>query len=489
MDLARSLLRLSAVASLLAAVACSAQSDEEAASSEQNATAGCATVAVAADSGLWLRKEPRIAEETKDGLLARGTRVTVIDDESNAKWSQVRTAEGRVGWLHKDYITCVTGGAGPTTPTQPPPAASGRAGADFTPQACDDCMRVAGGEIRYKDGTRFVALGANLPGLRDGNFTGTDWNELRFRNVKVVRMFAAGGNMQSADPASDWQEEWSNRVVARVNEAWQNGFRVIVSFADYYHGLPGESLTGDNAAMAEWCNMQVRPWPWYRKGTERFDFDSACEGKTLRSAPNYEVFYKPFAMKIVGKLAQNPGVFAWSIGNELRALGRGGRGSYGVTQGQAIDTFASFLEDMIASIRAVDRNHLVIPGVQNMTEVSDDQAGGSTWSAGLDRMMRVPFNVWNITMYNDNANARADIGAFRSRGVPVIATEYDFWSPMCQSEGGDKMGDRACAVMKEGLSMVAPWARTEMQSVCSNTAQAWDSWGYLGGTRMQSECR
>lgn len=457
------------------ALACAPAPAEDAGHSEAEARSACEKGRTT--QRLNLRTAPELDSTNIVEVLAPGTELVIL--ERAGQWYRVRSPLGE-GWVSKGYVACVGGGGA---------APAARAGADFTPATCAECVRVEGGEIRLPDGSRFVALGANVPMLRDGHMTGTDWNELAYRHVKVIRMFAAGGNLSSADPASDWANDWATKVVARVDEAWARGIRVIVSFADYYHPLPGEALVGDNAARAEWCGMSVRPWPWYRKGTPRFDFDSACEGKTLRGAPSYEVHYKPFALNIVRRLKDHPGVFAWAIGNELRALGRGGKGPNALPQGEAIETFATFLEDMIASIRGVDQNHLVLPGVQNLTEVSDQQAHGSTWNAALERMMRVPFNVWNITMYDDNPNARADIAAFRARAVPVVATEYDYWAPKCHAEGGDRMGDHACAVMKEGLSMVAPWARSEMQGVCPNTGAAWDSWGYLGGTRMQSECR
>lgn len=464
--------RVAVLLGALALVACASTPEGSVEESVSNVSAQCMDGHTT--SGLNLRREPKVDAANVITVLPANTRTTIRETSADGNWYRVSTALGD-GWVSKSYVACDLGGVSP-----PPSPPTSRAGADFTPATCASCMRVKDGELRLPDGPRFVALGANLPMLRDGEMTGTDWSELAYRHVKVVRMFAAGGNLASADPSSPWAEDWANKVAARVDEAASRGFRVIVSFADYYHALPGEELVGDNAAKAEWCSMSVRPWPWYRRGTTRFDFDSACEGKTLRGAPNYEVVYKPFALQIVRRLKDHPGVFGWSIGNELRALGRGGKGAYGVSQGAAIDTFASFLEDMIGSIRAIDQNHLIIPGVQNLTEVSDDQAHGSTWNAALERMAKVPFDVWNITMYNDNPNARADIAAFRGRGVPVIATEYDYWAPLCNTEVGAKMGDHACSVMHDGLSMVAPWARSEMQSVCPNTADAWNAWGALG---------
>ena len=361
-----------------------------------------------------------------------------------------------------------------------------RAGRDRRPVSCPACVYVEGGHIKDPDGRVFLGVGANMPLLRDGQMSGLSWAEMSYRNVRVIRMFAAGSHLSNDNGSFD---DWADRVAAHVEEAYGYGIRVIVSFADYYHPLPGEQLVADNYYRDDYnfCgiggqpDIAVRPWPWYRRGVPQFDFQSACHNKArLISAPNYEVHYLPFVRAIVQRLANHPGVFAWAVGNELRALGRGGADGYRLSQGETVEVFAGFLDHVIAEIRTIDPNHMIIPGVQNVTEVADEVAGGPAWKGAFDRMLEVPFDAWNLTIYDDNGNSRADVPEMRRYGVPVIATEFDYWS--CQY---GELAAKACGLADAGVSLFMPWSRDEMTGQCGAAVDgAWATVGYLGGTRL-----
>jgi len=467
--------------------------------------------------GVNIRAVPTVRVGVPLALLSR---FAVLESApASYEWMYVRTLDNRFGFVARSFLTCQSDVPGPTGCKTTPGLSGGMvvqcAGLDFTPQNCPGCFRVQSGFIVDGEGKRFSGLGWNLSLLRDGGIENPHevdqplrtalenldyatvtarkdvnamrWDDLKRLNVKVIRMFATGGHL-----SKDWGglDTWVKRTVAAVKYTWEvHKIPVIISFADYYHALPGETLVPDNtwSETYDFCGNStlpwqvrtpVRPWPWYRKGQSTFAFTSDCISggvhETIRGI-NYEQVYKPFVGQLVRALKDYDGVFAWSIGNELRALGRGGFGADEISQDQALDIFARFLEDMIFFIREEigDKNHLIIPGVQNIVEVADANPRGAEyaqWKRGFDRMLKVPFNAWNLTFYNDTGLRDPlsggtkpqffDVLEFRKKGVPVIATEYDFFSPQSNAD----LEAKSCSLVESGVSVVAPWVHNEMSA-------------------------
>ncbi len=203
------------------------------------------------------------------------------------------------------------------------------------------------------------------------------------------------------------------------------------------------------------------PAPWFRAGIQQFDFDQEHGFGRLFGMPNYEVNYKPWVRQIVSSLAQSPALLGWQLGNELKARNSPRNG---ISPLQAYDWYLGFTNDIVDTIRSLDRNHLIFMGAQYIAELVDweyrpndrlepdrvpqyrqlvqrmlDASGKHTW------------NVWSVTAYDFNPYPLDDAAAFTQAGVPVVATEYGFTygSPaeMFERFGGDR-----AAAVRAGLS-------------------------------------
>ena len=140
---------------------------------------------------------------------------------------------------------------------------------------------------------------------------------------------------------------------------------MLVSLTDYNdRGVPGDIYAADNP----WWAAIVLPAPWYRPGVQRFDFVQEFGRPRLVNAPNYEVNYKPWVRRIVESAQDSPALMGWQLGNELKA--RASRIN-NINTDQAFGWYLAFTRDMVDTIRAADRNHLIFMGAQYLAEATD----------------------------------------------------------------------------------------------------------------------
>lgn len=408
-----------------------------------------------------------------------------------------------------------------------------RAGADFHPPSCPACVGVKAGRLwDYQGNKEFLAFGTNETLARVEGLPG----HVTRPAVSVVRILAHGGNLhdlydRNMDPAADWMGIWAGQLADRVAEAASRNVKVIVTFADYYKPLPGETILADNQG---WCGVPTRPWPWYLKHAQKkYSFKPQdCPGE-VNDAPNYEAIYKPFVQTVVRTLMarQQAGAFpagtvlGYTLVNEFRALApRGGTStSHAALQGtEGFEIFARFTEDMIAAIRALDPNTLIMPGAISVAHVTDDhwpvkdaqlrkdadasaptpwtamRDGNTRWYRGLRRLLAIPMNAWNGSLYDFEPEIVPDLRAFRDHGVPFILSEFDFngldhhsGAPAPRQKpfpNGDEMRAHVCREMSDGpdgigASVLLTWTKREMSNVwgASTIDGAWnDTWGPIG---------
>jgi hypothetical protein len=140
---------------------------------------------------------------------------------------------------------------------------------------------------------------------------------------------------------------------------------VLASLTDYYEpGVPGDRYGFDKPG---WCLLRVLNAPWYRRGVPRYDFQQeCCGGGRLEGAPNYESNYKPWVQRVVAAGANSPALMGWQLGNELKARNSDQNGIF-----DAHDWYLDWTKDMVDTIRAIDRNHLIFTGTQFMAELTD----------------------------------------------------------------------------------------------------------------------
>ncbi len=349
--------------------------------------------------------------------------------------------------------------ADPTAPTSPIPSHDWR-----TP-----------GFVAVVDGALYDPLcrplrsvGSNLPNLlfRHGIRENLEW--MRWHHMRWLRVIATGhGHTHQHPDVLAGGVEGRLAAVLREVEAFNaahdpsESIFVLVSLTDYYEpGVPGDQYGFDKSG---WCELRVLNAPWYRRGVPRYDFQQECGGGRLANAPNYEVHYKPWVERIVAVGARSPALLGWQLGNEMKARKSPANG---IDEGYT--WYLDWMQDMVDTIRRIDRAHPIFAGAQYLAELTDspyrvsDVAVKPEWRPvyqGLfDRALRACgtycWNVWSLTNYDFRLYAVDDAVLLDRRGVAAVITEYGF----TLGERADELqrfgGDRRTAT-RAGLDR--PW--------------------------------
>ena len=411
---------------------------------------------------------PMSYEDMGNAYVVRAQRVVFQQWKENVPWAQageITLANG--GDLLKE-AGIITGPA--VVPSLPPTGGSGGGG---TPARHDwrapGFVSAVGGQLYDPDCHPLRSAGINAPNLlyRPGQQETLVW--MREHNLRWVRVFLTGHELSPdlapADEAS--AAAALNSFLAQV-EAFNaqhprdQAIYVLVSLTDYYPlGVPGDRYAFDHPTFS---GSPVLPAPWYRAGVRAFDFDQEHNQGVLYGMPNYEVNYKPWVQQIVPTAANSPALLGWQLGNELKARGSPRNN---ITSSQAYGWYLAFTQDMVDTIRAADRQHIIVMGAQYIAELVDWEyrPDGPPMAERLpeyrnlvNRMLNACgnycWNVWGLTIYDFNLYPFDDAKLFAEAGVANIATEHGFTrgtpEEMMQRFGGD----RAEAV-RNGLDR--PW--------------------------------
>jgi hypothetical protein len=352
-----------------------------------------------------------------------------------------------VPWARRGEVTIANGGdllkeAGimtgtPVTPAPPPSLSHDWRAPGF--------VSAVGGTLYDPRCVPFVSVGINAPNLL---FRAAD-NTLAYmrdRRLRWIRVFATGhgasvgpnGPPKDVDTVITALRAFLERVEKfnRENAPDQSIF-VLVSLTDYNdRGVPGDTYAFDNPTWV----ASVLPAPWFRAGVSRFDFLQEHGKGWLYGAPNYEVNYKPWVERIVASAKDSPALLGWQLGNELKS--RGNMQNH-ISNDQAYAWYLAFTRDMVDTIRAQDRNHLIYMGAQYMAELTDwpyrptdplhpDADAPSPdltpkyrelAQRMLDACGQYCWNVWGINLYNFNSYGVDDAALFAQALVPTVAIE------------------------------------------------------------------
>lgn len=261
-----------------------------------------------------------------------------------------------------------------------------------TPDVPAGFVTVAGGDFQL-DGRQFRHVGVNTPALLYESTADAlmDLDGMRGAGIKQVRVFLPNSQLSTT--------EIGNRLQWVLDQAWARGIRVTVPFTDYYGGpnwAPGWGgarylVPGDagyyTVCINPDCSIKVLDPSWIASG--------------------YQTNYLPFVRSIVGRFANHPGVFAWEIANELKS-----EASYSSAK--------AFYQRMVAEIKAIDRNHLVAPGIisTNWLGITSDAERDAFYrDTGLDY----------VTIHsgggNNSHNELLDVQVARRLGKPLVVEE------------------------------------------------------------------
>jgi hypothetical protein len=152
--------------------------------------------------------------------------------------------------------------------------------------------------------------------------------------------------------------------------------------------------------------------------------------------PNYEQFYKPWAEHIVSALSEHRSLLGWQLGNELKARGSPRNG---ISSEQAYTWYLAFMRDMVDTIRAHDRHHLIVTAAQYVAELTDDEYRPNAQLATdlvpgyrqlFERLLndcgQSCWNVLGLTAYDFNPYPLDDATLAQQAHVAALMTEYGF---------------------------------------------------------------
>jgi hypothetical protein len=250
-------------------------------------------------------------------------------------------------------------------------------------------VATSGGHF-WADGQPFRHVGVNEV---DFAYEGGDvWNDtyyLRQAGVKQVRLILANDALSTATIIND--------LDAALGVAWSRGIRVTVSLTNFYYGTHYGSTSGNgHTAVA---------------GDGGYYTDTCCGGIRLLNhawiAGGYNVNYKPFVQAVVSHFQNDGRIFAWEIGNEI-----------GAPNGD-VTAFVNFYKDMARTIKGIDHNHLVAPGIICTSWVPLNSAQATDFYQSMDYVTEHHYdpNSPNPGDLNDGVYAA-------SLGKPLVIEEY-----------------------------------------------------------------
>lgn len=268
------------------------------------------------------------------------------------------------------------------------------------------------GNVVRTDGTNFIVnncnmrfIGVNVRGLlhygdhhilrhSHPGHADEQLNAAQGMGARVVRVFVANRHLGMI--------ETGNRLYNALEKMKHRGMYMILSFTDVHHDT-GFNVPGDEHFYQD--NRLNKAW---------------FEG-------GYKQNYLPFVDYLVNRFKDHPGIFAWELGNELKAW------APGVV---LPDLFIKFAKDASNRIRQLDKNHLITTGVINTGNLacSPEQA------QRLYKLPNIDFMTAHVYYSQSNSNqwmklegrrAEADASLAKQLNMPFIIEEIGF-------EGGNR---------------------------------------------------
>lgn len=336
-------------------------------------------------------------------------------------------------------------------------------------------VAIVDGKMYDPDCWPLVSIGANVPNMmyRESIIENLEW--MRKNRVRWIRVFVTGHREQinlTTDLAEQRIRELTTLIEA-YNAAVPRAEAIYLMFtlSDYYgQGVPGDRYLRDNP---EGCEFMVLPAPWFRRGVPYFDFQPECGDDRVIGVPNYEINFKPWVLRIARAVSESPAILGWQIGNELKA-----RKSPRNDAEKAYDWYLDFMNDMVDTIRSVDRNHLIITPSQYLAEVADfpyRPDGNSyepwlreTYLKELHRTMMSCgancWNIWNLTFYDFTPYSLDDAMMLGKGRVASLATEYGFTLGNAYENqvrfGGDRVAALRNGIERSWQDINGAWRRS-----------------------------
>ena len=276
----------------------------------------------------------------------------------------------------------------------------------------DSFVRAQGGEF-VEDGRLFRFVGVNIRGLVHYGDPSTLQHAQKGHQqeqlqaaydmgARVVRVF-----LSSMHVSAEATIERLREVLDLIHDRYP-GLYILPAFANLYADVPFR-IPGDEQ--------------FYAKVDPNFPAD-------LLSAPffegGYPQNYMPYLRKVVSVFVDDPSIFAWEIGNELKLDPHGPISM----DNPRIAAFINFMHVAALEIRSLDPNHMITTGM-----ISTRHA--SLKNHPLEKRLYDPrcFDFVTVHCYNEEYE-NDDSALAKSLGMPYIVEEAGFGN----SYGSDRSG-------------------------------------------------
>lgn len=174
----------------------------------------------------------------------------------------------------------------------------------------------------------------------------------------------------------------------------------------------------------------------------------------------YQFNYKPMVLRLVNRFKNDPTVFCWQLGNEMKCPWE-----YGGTGNDLLP----FCQDMASAIRAIDPNHMISLGTAG-TEYSylDDQEARDVYAN---------FDFLTVHAYNGADNEARDAVLATELGKPLVISEAGF--------GKDLYSD---APRQGQLSIRAEATNTDIAKWVGRGARGYMNWAFCALSTIRGDC-
>lgn len=213
--------------------------------------------------------------------------------------------------------------------------------------------------------------------------------------ARVVRVFGANRHLG--------MEDTGNRLQLALDQVAAHDMYLLFSFTDVHHD------TGFNVP-----------------GDERFYQDNRLNKAWYEGG--YKENYLPFVEYLVKRFKDHPRLFAWELGNELKAW------APGVV---LPDLFIQFAKDVSNRIRQLDSGHLITTGIIN----SGNLGCSPSQAKRLYELPNLDFMTAHVYYSKNNSNQWLELEAQRAESDANLAQQLKM--PFIIEEIGFEGGDRA----------------------------------------------
>lgn len=276
--------------------------------------------------------------------------------------------------------------------------------------------------------------------------------------ISVVRISVAGNESNSArnyryisGSTLNWREASFVQIDNVLNELSNAGIRCILHFTDEFNWGTDKSI------YCGWSNTVY--------GTS---YDTTT-GDNFHTDNNIITWFKEYCAQFINRVntvngityKNDPTIFAWELGNELRYRndGLGGETNTGTTSSSFVATLSSWQSTMAAYIKSLDSNHLVSAGdtAHFVDDVVGDSLHDGTASYGQDFInMSKDENIdyFDFHMYPWASNPTNTLNKYgQSLGYPNSASFNGWLAQLDQYVYYAKLAGKPIIIGELGISL------------------------------------